>query len=456
MSNEAKVLSKMKPRDAVLMSFGEVIGAGVFSMTGVAAMTAGPGIGFTFLLAGIAAMLLAVPHMVTSSALPSVGGRYLYVSRFISPAVGFVMVWNFVFETMYLAVLGKSAGQYLPMVMPFLSSKAAGVICVALIIGACLLNIQTSAKFNSIMVVLVLVALILFVILGIPNMENFSFKGMFTTTGLMGIIVAVSYVRTACYGAIGLVNMSGEIENPRKTVPFAIAAGTMGSALLYAFVGVVAVHVVPWQEMANQPLSFAAETFMSPFMLGFFVIGGALFAILTTLVAFTIHYSRVIWAAANDGFFPKWFAATNRFGVPHRIIIFMGIAGIVPIMFDLSLVFIFSLMNAPGMLVGICEVLPALVAPSKLPDRFENAWFRVPKNLLRGVVFLHIAITLFFSYTLFTNLNLPTIIGIVIFYGAGVVYFFMRANYLKKNEGVDLRKQMSEYDPSWLEATPVK
>lgn len=442
---------KMKSFDLTLMAVGAIIGAGVFSMTGVAVGVAGPGVPITFLIAGLVALLVCVPHMVVSSAIPAKGGRYLYVSRFLAPVLGFMLILNLILEVINISVLGLAAGQYLPTIIPGLSPKMAGAIMVIVICVACLFNIQISAKVQNIMVIMVLIALGLFVILGIPHIKHFSFTGMFTVTGFSGIIMGVSYVRSAAYGAVGVVNMAGEVENPEKAVPSSMLRATIGVSVLYAVVGLVAVGVVPWKEMIQQPLAYAAKTFMPSWIFGFFVVGGAVFAILTTLVAMFVDYSRAIWAAADDGIFPAWLKKTNRYGIPYRIIILMGIIGLIPILLDLPLTFVFAMMNAPGMLVGLLETVPVLIAPKKLPKKFDNAWFKLPRGVVWFCVLTNFVLTCFFSYTLFTTLNLPTILGIVAFYGGGILYYYARIKYLKKTKGIDLEKEMSEYEESWVE-----
>lgn len=448
---------KMSSLDATLMGIGEIIGAGIFSMTGVAIGVAGPGTPITYLLAGLCAMILCLPYMSISSAIPARGGQYLYVSRFIKPVMGFLLVWNMIFETLNLSVLGISTGQYLPVIFPFLTPRMAGIIVVILITIACLFNINTSAKVQNLMVVMILVTLGLYIFLGLPKMKYFTLRDLISVTGWTGIFTAVSYVRTAAYGAIGLVNMAGEIENARKVVPASIAKATLGCTALYALVALVSVGVVPWKDMIDQPLSTAAKTFMPGFAFSVFVICGALFGLLTTLLAMTINYSRVIWAAVDDGLLPGFLKPLNRHGIPYRIILIMGVVGVVPIILDLPLKQVFSIMNAPGMLIGLLGTLPALIAPKKLPNKFANAWFRVPLKVMWVVVIIHCSVTMFFSYTLFTNLTLPIIGGIIVFYGGGIVYYYIRKNYLKKKDGTDLDVILSTYDPEWLsDDQPVK
>ncbi|MGI6597245.1 MAG: APC family permease [bacterium] len=441
--------SKMTTIDATLMAAGAIIGAGVFTLTGVAVGVAGPGVPVSFLLAGLAVMLANIPHMLLASALPVRGGQYLYAARFLSPLMGFLLVWNTVLETLSIAVVGIAAGQYLPAIIPGISSKMAGALIVIAIITICLFNIKTSAKVQNTMVILILMALGLFIIMGIPRIKYWSFTDMFAVKGLSGILAAVSYVRYAAWGGTNIVNLAGEIENPGRTVPRAIAVSTLSISALYAVIAAVAVGVVPWKQMIRQPLSIAAETFMPSWMFKFFVIGGALFALLTSMLALIMDYSRGVWAAAEDGLFPAWLGATNKYGVPHRIILLTGAIGLMPILLELPLDYVFAMMNAPGMLLGLLATIPAVLAPKKLPHKFENAWFKLPYGLIVAIVLINMAVTLFFCYSLFATLTLPTILGIVAFYGGGTVYFYARVNQLKR-KGIDLRGKMAAYDPSWV------
>lgn len=441
--------NKMNMFDTTLMAIGAIIGAGVFSMTGVAAGVAGPGVPLSFILAGVAVMFVNLPHMVVASAIPARGGQYLYVARFVKPVFGFLLVWNLVLETTNIAVLALTAGKYLPSVVPFLTPRLGAGIAIVAITTACLFNVKTSARVQNTMVILILLTLGLFVVMGIPHIKYWSFKDMFTVKGIGGIVAGVAYLRYAAYGAVNVIPLAGEIEDPGKTIPRAIGTSTLLTSLLYAFVAMVAVGVVPWEQMVGQPLSVAAEAYMPLWAFKFFVIGGALFAVLTTMLAITMDYSRAMWAAADDNLFPEWFQATNKYGVPHRIILLMGAIGLAPILLNMSLEYVFAMMNAPGMLLGLLGSLPVIIAPKKLPEKFQNAWFKLPYWATVAIVLINMGITIFCSYSLFATLDLPTILGIIVFYGGGTVYFYLRAKKLKK-EGIDLEAQMSAYDPSWV------
>lgn len=440
---------KMTFLDVTLMSAGNIIGAGIFTLTGVAVGASGPGLPLSFLLAGLLCISLCLPYMVLGSAIPTKGGPYMYVSRFIHPAFGFLQVWNFLMQSVMISVLGISAGQYLPSIFPMLTPKIASVICILFMMTACLFNVKSSAIVQNTMVILMLVALAFFVGMGVPQIKYWSPGDVFAVKGLSGVLLAVSYLKSAAWGGANVVNLGAEIENPGKTLPRAIGTATVGVSIVYALVAVVAIGVVPWEQMVGQPLSVPAKAFMPAWAFNFFVIGGALFAVLTTMLSQFLSYSRAIWAATSDGMFPEALGKLNKYGIPYRIVMLMACIALTPVLMGWPVKFVFAVMAAPAMLINIIVTLPALIAPKVLPEKFESAYFKLSTKQMWAVITFNVVSTLYLSYNLFLTLSAPTIIGIVVFYGSGIAYYFLRIKYLASN-GIDLVSQMKVMEPSWV------
>ncbi len=444
-----KYEKKMSFFDVTLMSAGNIIGAGIFTLTGVAVGAAGPGLPLSFLIAGLFCVSMSLPYMVLGSAIPTKGGPYMYVSRFIHPVFGFLQIWNFLMQSVMISVLAISAGQYLPSIIPILTPKVASVIAILCMMTACLFNVKSSAIVQNMMVTLMLLALACFIGMGVPQIKYWSPGDMFAVKGLSGILLAVSYLKSAAWGGVNVVNLGAEIENPGKTLPRAIGTATIGVSIIYALVAVVAIGVLPWEQMIGKPLSVAAKVFMPGWAFNFFVIGGALFAVLTTMLSQFLSYSRAIWAATSDGMFPKGLGTLNRFGVPYRVVMLMACIALTPVLLGLPLKFVFAVMAAPAMLINIIVTLPALIAPKVLPEKFKSAYFKLTMKQMWAVIMFDVIATFYLSYNLFLTLNIPTITGIVIFYGSGIAYYFLRIKYLSKN-GIDLVAQMKVMESSWL------
>lgn len=443
---------KMNFFDATFMGVGNVIGGSLFGMAGVGIASAGPGVPITFLIAGICAMIQNIPIMTLGSALPINGGEYKYVSRFMGPMYGFAFQWVSLLCLFNMSVSCLAAGKYLPAILPFLSPEAAGILALGVTYVICLFNIKTSSIVQNAMVVMLLLALGMFIGYGWkPAMASFSFKGMVTTTGIVRVVVAVSFLRTSLFGATNLANMGGEIKNPHKTIPMAMASATGICTIFFALMGLVASHAVPWQSMDNQPLSVAAETFMPKSIFTFFVIFGALFALTSTMLATFIGSGLEIHAGAVDKIWPAFFTKKNRYGVPARVTTVMFLVAVIPVLLKLELKFVFAMMNAPSLLIGLLPQWTLVLAPDKLPENFDRAVFRMSKGARWFIVILHTVITFFLAYNLFTELTLPVILGIVGFVVLGLIYYFCRVRYLKEKENYDLPAAMAAYDPRWLE-----
>ena len=143
----------------------------------------------------------------------------------------------------------------------------------------------------------------------------------FTTGGPMGFLLASIYLTFAAGGATYVVNYSSEAKNPTRDIPFAIIVSTVAIVALYAVMSTIAAGVLPVEQVANQPLSVAAAAFMPRSVFTFFVVGGAMFALLTTLNFSIGMITFPAIRACNDGWLPKKLAACNkRFGTPQMCI----------------------------------------------------------------------------------------------------------------------------------------
>ena len=86
-----------------------------------------------------------------------------------------------------------------------------------------------------------------------------------------------------CDGAQGITSLSAEAKNPTKDIPRVMLLSTVGIAVFYGLLGVVAAGVLPVEQVANQPLTVVAGTILSKPLYYLFVIGGAWMALITTL-----------------------------------------------------------------------------------------------------------------------------------------------------------------------------
>jgi amino acid transporter len=147
--------------------------------------------------------------------------------------------------------------------------------------------------------------------------ENF---GLALGTGMGFAIYAYLGYYNVCY-------LGGEVRNPTRTIPRAILVSALAVVILFALTQLAITAVVPWREAAAEKGNLPA-LFMSR-------VHGPWAATLVTLLLIgscfascfsgTLGYSRVPYAAAQDGNFFRWFAAVHpRLKIPHRALLLLG------------------------------------------------------------------------------------------------------------------------------------
>jgi amino acid transporter len=155
-----------------------------------------------------------------------------------------------------------------------------------------------------------------------------------TAIGFASVKSVYSYL-----GYYNVCHLGSEIKNPSKNIPRSIFISIIGIAILYLLMNISVVSVIPWQHAKDS--EFVISEFMEVLM------GHAAATIVTCLilwVAFasvfsaTLGYSRIPYAAAEDGEFFKIFAKlhpTKNF--PYISLLFLGsVAFIFSLLFKLS------------------------------------------------------------------------------------------------------------------------
>lgn len=197
-------------------------------------------------------------------------------------------------------------------------------------------------------------------------------------------------------------------------------------AIFYALMGVVAAGVLPIDQVAGKTLVVSAEAiFPRPIYL-FFVIGGALFALATTLNGTLSWITKGLYVAAKEGWIPESMADENKHGVPYKLLILFFIIGAVPILTGMDVSFISSL--GVGLTV-ICNVLPvssALFFAEKKPEAYKNATFKVSVPVLKAFSVVSVILLLVTGWLNLRDLTMPTWISLAVFAVLCVIYANVR------------------------------
>ena len=166
---------------------------------------------------------------------------------------------------------------------------------------------RESSTANNIMVVIKLLALGLFVVVGLTHINPVNYQP-FAPNGFPGIHQGAAIVFFAYIGFDAISTAAEETKNPQRNLPIGILGGLAVCTLIYVIVGAVLTGMVPYQELAvADPLAHALQR--AGFQkVGWIVALGAAVSMTAVLLVFQYGQPRIFFAMARDGLLPAWAA----------------------------------------------------------------------------------------------------------------------------------------------------
>lgn len=267
-----------------------------------------------------------------------------------------------------------------------------------------------------------------YIVFGVGSIDpNYFDPDQFLTGGVPGFVLACVYLSFACGGANFLTNYSSQAKNPTKDVPFAIAVSTIGVVFVYALMSVVAAGVLPVDQVANQPLSVSALAFMPRPVYTFFVIGGGMFALLTSMNFSIGMMVYPAMQACEDGWLPKGFAACNkRFGTPHWILLTYFLVGTIPIFLGID---ISTVANSSVVINYICLTIVLATTfnlPKKMPELWARSRFHVSDGKLKVICSLCVAVAVFCTLVRLVTSPVAQLLSNLAMLAAAILLAFVR------------------------------
>ncbi len=415
--------------DCMGIGIGQIIGSGVMVLTGIVVGLTGHGTPLAFILAAVAVIATMVPTVVLSSSIPSNGGGYYYVKTLIGEKIGFVYLGMFVITQVLIATFALGFASYLAAIIPSVNQTlaAVGILALATIIN--IIGLKTAASVQNIMVALLLVSLGLFVIFGLPKVTwselTFSSANLMPN-GVKNFLVGIALLSFATGGAKFLAETGGEVRNPGKTLPLAMIISTALVAIFYALIGVVACGVLPLEQVAFQNLTLVAQTIFPPWLFFFFIIGGALFALATTLNGTLSWVTRGLQLSAKEGWLPEVFAKENKGGAPVLLLILFFVVGALPIVTGMDTTMIASMGIGLNMVCVIMEIIACWRLPKLKPAEFEAAVVKPKKSVLYVLLVLAIAIAFGTFLVSLADLTLKVWLAIIIWVALVGIYTYFK------------------------------
>lgn len=317
--------------DAVNVSLGSIIGAGIFVILGAAAAAAGPALVLSVLIAAFVSLLTGFSTAELSRLYPRSGGVYIFARETLSEFLGFLVGWVWLFSNIVSgATVAVGFGHYLKFFVPALPT-AAGIFAVAAsTVMIHLAGAKESSRLNNVLV-FVKVAILLF----FSGAAFLHFQGSnlrpFLPFGFRGVWTGAATVFFAYAGFARVAIVADEIEEPRKNVPRATLLSIVISTFIYLLVAVAAVGGAGPRLLANSgsPLADAIGSMGLGFGARLVALGG-LAATGTVALAAVLGVSRLAQVMSRDRELPAFIGRmSGRRSVPRNAILISGAAMLV-------------------------------------------------------------------------------------------------------------------------------
>ncbi|MFT6202658.1 MAG: APA family basic amino acid/polyamine antiporter [Spirosomataceae bacterium] len=375
----------------VALGIGAIIGAGLFSLTGIAAADhAGPAVTLSFVLAAFGCTFAGLCYAEFASMIPIAGSAYTYSYATMGEFVAWIIGWDLVLEyalgaatvavswSGYLLELLYKFGINIPAEFacsPWQVLKLSdgtilngGIINLPAVLIVMLISLmlirgtEKSAKLNNVLVTLKLIVVVIFIALGWGFMdpanhtpfipENTGIRGQF---GWSGIATGAAVVFFAFIGFDAVSTAAQEAKNPQKGMPIGILGSLVICTILYVLFSYVMTGLVPYTEFAGDPKPAATAFAVTGYdFLQTALIVAILAGYTSVMLVMLLGQSRVFYTMSKDGLLPKMFGDVHtKFRTPFKTNIFFMFfvsifAGFVPIsdlghMVSIGTLFAFSL-----------------------------------------------------------------------------------------------------------------
>ena len=429
------------------IGLGFTLGSAVFSLTGVSAMYTGGSTFLAYIVGAFAIFFMMLPIIIAASIVPRQGVSYSLSKEAFSPAMGGFYFWIFFLGRIAMFANITAFAIFFTSVFTTLNPKIVAALIGIIFYITNFFGLKSAARAQKIMNWVLFAAYACFIIFGIFNMNTvFVFnKDAFMTQGAGGFFSAVALLVFCMGGGMAMLELGGSVEDAEKNLPKACFLITLCAGLLFAGIALATLGSLPIVPMAeggastpgsllfkgpsNSVINASAAIFenMKPLHY-FFIFGGACLAIATTVNGSFGWYSTPVQAAIKDGWAPKWFGVTNKYGVPYRIQAVYLIAAILPLFFiskdgiGTANTNVLKAATNLQILVNIIPNFGLLSLPKFYPEIWKNSKWHMSNGALWAVTLVPSILSIYLWWLNFRGLAVAIQYVLAILLVAGVVY----------------------------------
>ncbi len=369
----------------VALGIGAIIGAGIFVLTGQAAANyAGPGIVYSFILAGTACALAGLCYAEFSAMIPIAGSAYTYGYATLGELLAWIIGWDLILE--YLFAASTVAVGWSGYVVSFLRDlginfpseftsapythtappdaglnvwrlftegwtstgailNVPAMVIVAVITILLIIGISESATFNDFVVVIKLTVVLLFIGFGLGYINKENWEPFIPPAagpgkyGWDGVVRGAGVIFFAYIGFDAVSTAAQETKNPQRDMPIGILGSLAICTILYITVALVLTGIVKYTQL-NVP---------DPIAVGINAAGpglswlrpvvkiGAIAGLSSVILVMLLGQPRIFYTMSKDGLLPPVFSSVHpRFRTPWLASLITGVAamafaGLLPI-----------------------------------------------------------------------------------------------------------------------------
>ena len=331
----------------VALGIGAIIGAGIFTLTGVAASNhAGPAVVYSFILAAVGCAFAGFCYSEFSTMIPVAGSAYPYAYATMGELIAWVIGWALVLEyavgaatvavswSATLVSILKDFGVSIPHALvasPYDPTPGTlnllAVVVVVLISSILIVGIQESARFNSAIVFIKVTVVIMFIVIGYAYINRANYTpflpenttGKFGDFGWTGVLRAAGQIFFAYIGFDAVSTAAQEAKNPKRDMPIGIVGSLAVCTILYILYSLVLTGVVKYTDLnVAAPLAVAVDRMTSVPWIGKLMKLGSLAGLTSVILVMLLGQSRVFYSMSRDGLLPGLFSDVHaKFRTPY-------------------------------------------------------------------------------------------------------------------------------------------
>lgn len=423
-----------------MIAIGSCIGSGIF-ITPAKIVAEVPNYLLALLVWGIGGLITFLGAMTFSelgSRYPKAGGVYVYLKEAYGEMAGFLYGWIIllIVNTGALGALSMGLADYLSFFFE-LSDHQKTIIAIGIILTLTIINIfgvKTSGRLAQIFTGLKLLAIAVIIIVGLSFGDMTHFQEQMTAINqdkslMQAMLLALVGVFWSFGGWHHATYLSGEVKNPKRSVPRAMIIGTLTVTIIYLLANLAFMFLLPGGEMAASK-RVAGDALVTVYGFGGKAVAVAIIvSIIGTISIYTMTAPRIYYSMAKDGIFFKSLSTLHpRFKTPYIAMLFQAFWAIVLLLiwgsfykmitFVVFMDIVFMTLAAGSIFVFRSRDKEDTEVPFKL------SWYPI-------IPLVFVLITIAFVFNTMISLNKESFAGIgILLLGIPVYYWF------KKRKGV--------------------